>query len=410
MKYEELYTIVTRAGNEHHRSFTSEAPFHRCSQAELPLFDQLWDLMMQIEMEKQGADPICEVWLCCERDSTKSNEWFTFGARITDLNNEHYRTFTMMHSAFLYICDDGKTGKDIPGMRSLLQWLIGAVSERIQQMKDGVYGEMLERELPYRHRVAVIDRAALWELYPDLLEKLCPGLSAEERTRMLELLDEDAVHPPKPLASMTASDYYNDCLICYRAMGLTIDEAAAPKEHYRRHADGRNGGLKEVPLHDADAFREWASVHRDAHQWEFYFARAYDLRADYKPGKGYTLRLSSHNVDPEIVRAYLALREQGAPITFNNSARFARQLRGLGKVAVAGAKDGYDLYGEETLRQQMMAREKGGPFERSRPEKEYEEIMPMWRIPKDERFARFVSLAEWMPLPPPSRLAKEDTT
>ena len=78
---------------------------------------------------------------------------------------------------------------------------------------------------------------------------------------MLQYLDEDEIQPPKPLSSMTASEYYTCCFICYRAMGLTINEDAAPKDHYRRYADGRNGNLEDVPPDDANAFRKWANVH-----------------------------------------------------------------------------------------------------------------------------------------------------
>ena len=360
--------------------------------------------MLQIEPLPDYLNEIRDVWLCCDGEVANRKEWFQIGT----VKAQESRALSFENKIFMITNDDGYHDEDVPEMTDLLQWLITAVSERIQQMRDGIYDELMEQELPYRRRVAVIDRAALWKLYPEQLEKLCQGLSAEEQTRMLQYLDEDEIQPPKPLSSMTASEYYTCCFLCYRAMGLTINEDATPKDHYRRYADGRNGNLEDVPPDDANAFRKWANVHRGAHQWEFCFSGAYELWAEYNPKEGYTLLLSSCRVEPEIVRAYLALREQNLPVTFNDSKSFARKLRGLGKVVVAGARRGYDLNGEETRRHQMMAAQKGETFDLSRSEKEYDEIMPMWMIPDDERFKEFIKLAKWMPLPPQSQLVKED--
>lgn len=88
-----------------------------------------------------------------------------------------------------------------------------------------------------------------------------------------------------PLKEMTARYFYEACATIYSALGLHRENVIyqfeeqdtehkrygigkqTPKEMYYALADGRDNGLKNVPMDDSVAFEEW--YHRKEPYYEF---------------------------------------------------------------------------------------------------------------------------------------------
>ena len=124
--------------------------------------------------------------------------------------------------------------KDSEGLPELLEWLVSAVEERIEQMKSGSYASILEQELSYRKRFGIVDKRKLWELYPELREKTRKRLTAEERAAFCRTYKEDTAHPPKLLPCMTPRKYFEYCLACFKTLGLKKAEQESEKEWIHR--------------------------------------------------------------------------------------------------------------------------------------------------------------------------------
>ena len=65
-------------------------------------------------------------------------------------------------------------------LQKLLQWMIAQVERCIRMQKDGSYEDWINADLPYRCRCGTICRKDLWEIYPEMREKILRDLTQDE--------------------------------------------------------------------------------------------------------------------------------------------------------------------------------------------------------------------------------------
>ncbi len=184
-----------------------------------------------------------------------------------------------------------------------------------------------------------IRRRALW-----------PHLGKEEMTELkyltpdvarafIEAVESGAISSSQPnqlndndplfIRGLTAREYLNYCAICIRAFAAQEDRRSSA-EIYRGWADGRHGGLLDLPPSSARAFSAWltGSEHLGSHPFEFFRDRMclyVNSREIDAKGRVVWLRLSSRKqfVTAYLVVASVALHSAGVPIYVDDAQNHA---------------------------------------------------------------------------------------
>ena len=271
-------------------------------------------------------------------------------------------------------------------LQKLLQWMIVQVERCIRMQKDGSYEDWINADLPYRCRCGTICRKDLWEIYPEMREKILRDLTQDELEEFLRYL-ETPVPETAYLQDMTAADYYDICAICYRAIQAEGYDTLSPKEQFCRHHEGRDGHLRQLPDNDPKAFAEWA-VRRVSHQFEI--CNVWLTLAVRPEEKGTHLMLSG-SVElhmPELVRIMIALRQSGVPVTFCDGQMIAEWIREQDRVALYPG-----IYIAESYDR------KNAPGTN----------IKTCGLPPDERFEELIRRVDWEPIPPSSRFIGEES-
>jgi hypothetical protein len=185
-------------------------------------------------------------------------------------------------------------------------------------------------------------------------KKLCRGA---EEFPALRLIDEarrlrfvsaisdgcilsDLEHPPRMVVpSLTAGTCLRFARICYEAaFGEAADKTDV--EPYRAFSDGRDGGLINLPQHDAEAFSRGYEMKafQGAHPFEIprdehvLSAHRLPIRA-----RGYFLRLANRRrdrVETHLIGMALALSAAGYPFYMESGRAHAEFARGDDWIAV----------------------------------------------------------------------------
>ena len=120
------------------------------------------------------------------------------------------------------------------------------------------------------------------------------------------------------IRDMTASDYFDICAICYRAIQAKGYDSMTPKELFCRHHEGRDGGLRRLAEDDPVAFADW-TVCDQSHMFEIcgVWLELYVIPTE----TGMRLELGgfADTYLPELVRIFNALRQQKIPVEFRDS-------------------------------------------------------------------------------------------
>ncbi|MDR1188938.1 MAG: hypothetical protein LBK95_16070 [Bifidobacteriaceae bacterium] len=175
----------------------------------------------------------------------------------------------------------------------------------------------------YRDKRGRVRWSDLFAIDPSFKEWKLGSLSDAETRAFLR---PSAV--PPGLEAMTASDYFDACLLCYEANreekrwdGTPAFEIAglSAKQAYERNADGRDEGLTSLPEDDPSAFKHWL-LHRESwggHPWEIMRggnSTHVNLGVTFEAGSGYHYWLAGKNRIAEVVRSANALERAGLPV------------------------------------------------------------------------------------------------
>lgn len=132
------------------------------------------------------------------------------------------------------------------------------------------YNRFVERRLPLTRRWGKIRRELTWPR----------GAKRPVSLRQLQHLEralDEATKYPQP-RRMTLAQYLNTAAVAYDA-GFRELRAFSPRQKYQKKADGRYGGLLNLPPHDATAFEQWfhSPAWSGCHPWEIVFGHPHGI-------------------------------------------------------------------------------------------------------------------------------------
>lgn len=237
-------------------------------------------------------------------------------------------------------------------------WLVEQATDVVERVKAGTYNEEIARELPKEYLYGKILRKDYWDIYPEEREAYRGEFTRQELDDFLALsaeLNEDHPQgwiPDNAWNSMTARQYYEACGVVYKALGLSSrgekwkyvdseDEIQrygdpTPKEQYYMFADGRDDGLRNVPMDDSEELEKWLNEKGEyyefngSHPWEIRpsFSTSFSMHMGIHHQGKYFLWLSGEKLgrSAETIHAYLALRNAGYPVELIGGKRMLARL------------------------------------------------------------------------------------
>lgn len=235
----------------------------------------------------------------------------------------------------------------------LIEWLVAGTKEVLEKLNAGTYSEEIQKTLPNRYKYGVISRRDYWDIYPEERADYRSVFSEEQIASFLSCKNElDAEVPQHCLPEMTARKFYEACAVCYQAIDTEPRyyfpfkdtelehlnyNGITPKELYYMFADGRDDGLRNVPLDDAAAFADWKNKRgphyefNGSHPWEIvpsssteYSLHLYVSRSE--AGYYFSLSGSAFHRSKDTIRSFLALRDAGFPIKLYEGTRMLARL------------------------------------------------------------------------------------
>lgn len=194
------------------------------------------------------------------------------------------------------------------------------------------YNRRVRRYLPLSCRTGKIERCLSWP-------KGTRRPLALRQVRRLERAMQRSCRPC-PIREMTLARYLSVVAIAYDAAFKELRTLSA-HEKYKARADGRHGGLMELPPDDAAAFSGWYHSGRWAgtHPWEIVFGHPHGiLISPRQESEGtqwsYRLSVSSEGWYATAARMALALVAADVPFEFFDSRRVTSALAGVDEVEV----------------------------------------------------------------------------
>lgn len=223
----------------------------------------------------------------------------------------------------------------------------------LEELRTGTYNEKIQKTLPDRYKYGVISRRNYWDIYPEERADYRSAFSEEQIASFLSCKNElDAEVPQHCLFEITARKFYEACAVCYQAIEMeprnyfTFKDTepehlhynrTTPKELYYMFADGRDDGLRNVPLDDAAAFADWKNKRgphyefNGSHPWEIvpsgsteYSLHLYVFHLE--AGYYFSLSGSAFHRSKDTIRSFLALRDASFPIKLYEGARMLARL------------------------------------------------------------------------------------
>lgn len=142
----------------------------------------------------------------------------------------------------------------------------------VSAVERGTYQKEILSRIAYPYREGWIKRKELWAVCPELRRRFLTPLTKRDIAKFMKTYNRAGKSEAAPLKNMTARVYYEACATLYEAWGLHGDSPftdsdlehehygenkLTPKELYYATAGDEDNGLKNVPMDDPEAFREW---------------------------------------------------------------------------------------------------------------------------------------------------------
>ena len=126
----------------------------------------------------------------------------------------------------------------------LCKLILPAVEQSMKLLREGVYNDFVEKNLPYQFRTGVIKRYEIWKEDKEHKEWCEDGLSQEEIDKFVEIVEsgENSKERIGRIKEFTANDFFGACKLGYEAIGKECKGYTLP-ELYMHYADGRDEGL-----------------------------------------------------------------------------------------------------------------------------------------------------------------------
>lgn len=154
----------------------------------------------------------------------------------------------------------------------LLRWAMEGARKFVSAVERGTYQKEFLNRIAYPYREGWIKRKELWAVCPELRRRFLAPLTKRDIAKFMKTYNMAGKSEAAPLKNMTARVYYEACAALYEAWGLHGDSPftdsesehehygenkPTPKERYYAIAGDEDNGLKNVPMDDPEAFREW---------------------------------------------------------------------------------------------------------------------------------------------------------
>ncbi len=210
---------------------------------------------------------------------------------------------------------------------------------------EGAFNARVARRLPLNSRTGHILRKHAWP------EDQVSPLSEARFDRLERAVRRGAESPA--LRKLSAAAYLR---IASVALGAAFRDlrGRSPLAAYRRRADGRHGGLLDLPRAGADAFRRWfqSRAWSGSHPWEIVFGHPHGihLAPTLEDGRWrFSLSVSNQGLALEAVKMAIALGAARIPFALHG-AELVATLRGEDELEVGPLSRQVSLEELEELR------------------------------------------------------------
>ena len=263
---------------------------------------------------------------------------------------------------YVFSINDGNNFTKMEGV-DLLDWAIAAAEECIEKIQKGTYVQEVLDKIPFVYRYGYIQRADLWEADPERKNRYFKWYKKRDLKKFYKNI-VSGISQENPFPSMTARKYFEACAVVYTALHCEKesrtyefeeseeerkfygDVEQTPKEMYYANADGRDNGLKDVPMDDSAAYEEWREKKgpyyefNGNHPWEIIpsFSTSYSLHfAPHKQKDGrwiMSLWAFAESRDPDLVVAATALYDAGYPVEIFKVEKIVERLEGKDTISI----------------------------------------------------------------------------
>ena len=307
-----------------------------------------------------GDDEISDEELRSEyqRDYPRMKKWYKV-RMVRHGNAEQEFLGVVLNDDYLLAINDPNDRGFPVDATEFIEWLIEQATDVVERVKAGTYNTETEKELPKEYRYGKILRKDYWDVYSEEREAYRSQFTQQEIDEFLAItseLNEDHSldwTPDNAWDSMTARQYYEACGVVFKTLGLTSKGEKwrytdseeekqrygdpTPKEQYYMFADGRDDGLRNVPMDDPKELENWLNEKGDyyefngSHPWEirssFSISFSMHLGIHQRNGK-YFLYISgeAYSRSAETIKAFLALRHAGYPVELVRGKQMANRL------------------------------------------------------------------------------------
>ena len=349
--------------------------------------------------DEEYTDEQMKEWYLSEYPDDE--KWYKFSSVYyrDPYTGEEYYGVGLNDESILSINPKEKPGFPID-VTEVVNWLIIEAEKVVEDTRRGDYNQFIKDCLPDKYKYGTILRKDFWNIYPDEREAYLSGFGNGEVDEFLtykpefaEKYNEKGV-PDNAFNIMTARLFYETCAIGYRAAGYENREKwkfedseeehkrygeDTPKELYYMHADGRDNGLKDVPLDDPLEFEKWCREEGDYysfngnHPYEVvtsgsirYSIHLYPQLDKDSARWFFGLSGDAYSTSIETIKFYLGLKREGIPVVLYNGLRIAARLEETDRIGILPdyispfyAKYGSGVVGYEVLDHiNLMGREK----------------------------------------------------
>ena len=235
---------------------------------------------------------------------------------------------------------------------NFIDWLISATEATIRLIKEGTYLKTISERIPYKNRFGTISRKKFWVLFPEQKSEdtgdLAEGLI---QTFAEDMRKFNASEPEKldriPFEMFSAGEFLKCCSIAYHANDYEKirGKQLTPMQEYQLMADGRDGGLLNIPQDNPYSFQNWMDSDDKqkwgSHPWEICAGGTWThismyVRTVNEGGVGYRLVLSGLHFSRaiEVVKMYFALKDAGYPVSVYEWDKMVDRLTGADEIGI----------------------------------------------------------------------------
>lgn len=245
----------------------------------------------------------------------------------------------------------------------MLNWAISEAEAFVREVMNGTYKRNVLNKIPFVYREGRIKRSDLWKAYPISKRRFFKRFDGNALKNFSKHFK--TAKPDIPLLpNMTARTFYEVCAVVYNSLEMhgdtktykykeTDTERAhyggieqTPKEMYYALADGRDDGLKNVPMDDPAAFKEWRDrkgpyyEFNGSHPWEIIASFSISNSMHLAPRENasgecyFDLSGESPTRMPDTIIASNALYEAGIPFEINGLEKIVARIDGTDYISV----------------------------------------------------------------------------